>query len=68
MRVRRRFQPMLDSLPYRIAPSVSVVGTVVQSHGPSSPATMGVDDTDSPETTGSTPIIIAPTIDPTTIA
>ena len=73
MRVRRRFQPTLDSLPLRIAPSTSGgVGIVVQCPAPSSTGpirvTMGVDDTDSPESTGSTPIIIAPTINPTTIA
>ncbi len=62
MRAHRRFQPMLDSLPYRITPSSTAVATA---------AVQGVTvvalDTDSPETGGSTPIIIAPPQTPGTL-
>ncbi len=73
MRMRRRFMPMLDSMPSRIAPSaLAVAPAIVQSAAPSGagtcPVQIGADDTDPPETTGSTPIIIAPPIDITTIA
>jgi hypothetical protein len=64
MRMRRRFQPMLDSMPSRIAPS-SVAVLPVSVHV--SPALPVSDDTDPPETPGATPIIIAPTQSPTTL-
>jgi hypothetical protein len=60
MRTRRHFQPMLDSMPVRIAPSavggltlVAVTPLVVP---PSHTVTMHTDDTNMPETGSSTPI------------
>jgi hypothetical protein len=63
MRMRRRFKPMLDSMPSRIAPS-SLAVLPVAVHVAPAPVT---DDSDPPETTGSTPIIIAPPQPPGTL-
>ena len=60
MRTRRHFQPMLDSMPVRIAPSavagltqIAVASLVVSS---SNLVTMQTDDTQMPDTGPSTPI------------
>jgi hypothetical protein len=70
MRARRHFQPMLDSMPCRIAPSavgglIHVAAHVapVASHGGFSVA----DDTDPPDGGPSSPTIIAPVTPPTTL-
>ena len=62
MRTRRHFQPMLDSMPIRIAPSTvgvftpAHVTTVVTSTSNSKALTMIADDTEMPDTGPSTPI------------
>jgi hypothetical protein len=66
MRTRRQFQPFVDALPYRIAPSSLVVAPAVSLVAtPPPPAsgitlTMSPGDTDMPETGTSAPIIAAP--------
>jgi hypothetical protein len=62
MQRRRRFQPMVDGLPYRIAPSsvALMVPHAAAVIAPSSPPIVLPDDTDTPE--GGTPIPI--TLDP----
>jgi hypothetical protein len=61
MRARRQFQPMLNSMPSRIAPSTGVLlAPLVQ--------TVALpQDTDPPEGGGSGPIIIAPVSNPPTL-
>ena len=74
MRTRRRFQPALDGLPYRIAPSgllfaprplIVATETVrapishVPAFAPSGPSALP-DDAPMPQTGTSTPIIVAP--------
>ena len=62
MRMRRHFQPMLDSMPTRIAPSafggliapVALAAAVAAFH--STHLTCRPDDTDMPQTGTSTPI------------
>jgi hypothetical protein len=71
MRARRRFQPVLDSMPIRIAPS-SISGftpALVQSAPTSSPTPPQViaQDTLMPEKGGSNPIILEPVIMPPTL-
>jgi hypothetical protein len=62
MRTRRHFQPMLDSMPIRIAPSAvgistSVhVTTVIISASKPPVLTMHANDTDMPQTGSSTPV------------
>jgi hypothetical protein len=68
MRARRRFQPMLDSMPIRIAPS-SISGftpTLVHSAPTSSPTPPRViaQDTLMPESGKSSPIILEPVTTP----
>jgi hypothetical protein len=73
MRTRRHFQPMLDSMPIRIAPSA--VGVLSQVVAPISGAggtvshlpAMQARDIDSPDTTTSSPIIITVVTPPTTL-
>ena len=60
MRTRRHFQPMLDSMPVRIAPSaigglVQVVATTLVVSSPHT-VTLQSDDTQMPETGPSTPV------------
>jgi hypothetical protein len=59
MRTRRHFQPMLDSMPARIAPSAVAGLTEVVAPPPivipSHPIIMHTDDTDMPQTGSSTP-------------
>jgi hypothetical protein len=62
MQIRRRFQPMVDGLPYRIAPSsVAAVTppTVVAPPSAGMPIITAF-DTSMPEGGTSTPIIVAP--------
>jgi hypothetical protein len=66
MRTRRHFQPMLDSMPVRIAPSAvggltQVLATTLNVNA-SHNITMHTDDTEMPETEPSTP---TPTPTPT---
>jgi hypothetical protein len=58
MRTRRHFQPMLDSMPYRIAPSaVVIISHVVAPTGNlQGLPTMIPDDTNMPENGSSTPV------------
>ena len=62
MRMRRRFQPMLDSMPGRIAPSavagLSHVVVAVNIGSNSHLRTMQVDDTNMPQTGEATPITV----------
>jgi hypothetical protein len=68
MRIHRRFQPMFDSMPSRIAPSsVAILPVPVPVPVSVSSAVSIADDSDPPETTGSTPVILAPTQAPTTL-
>jgi hypothetical protein len=70
MRMRRHFQPMLDSMPIRIAPSAVGGLTQVAAHVAAMPhlGTMPTyNDTEAPTTTTSSPIILAPTTPPTTL-
>jgi hypothetical protein len=70
MRMRRHFQPMLDSMPVRIAPSAVSGLTQVVAHVAAAPhvGTMpAYNDSDAPTTTSTSPIIIAPTKTPTTL-
>jgi hypothetical protein len=67
MRMRRHFQPMLDSMPIRIAPAA--VGGLTQVVAPMAAtpqlATLSTyNDTEAPTTTHSSPIILAPVISP----
>ncbi len=66
MRTRRRFQPTVDGLPYRIA--LSTVAGVIPASVAAPPASdvpmMTPCDTDMPETGTSTPIILAPPTPP----
>ncbi len=64
MRTRRQFQPMLDSMPYRIAPSAFVAASVATAATESGTV---VADTEGPSTTTVSPIILAPTTPPTTL-
>ncbi len=71
MRARRRFQPMLDSMPIRIAPS-SISGltpSVAHSAPTFSPTPPRVIAQDSlmPEKGGSGPVILEPVTQPTTL-
>lgn len=70
MRAHRRFQPMLDSMPIRIAPS-SLSGSapaVVQTAGASSPALHAMaNDTLAPGGSHSAPIILESVSPPTTL-
>jgi hypothetical protein len=70
MRAHRRFQPMLDSMPIRIAPS-SISGStpaVVQTAGASSPSLHAIaDDTLAPSGGHSAPIILEAVSPPTTL-
>jgi hypothetical protein len=71
MRTRRRFQPMLDSMPIRIAPS-SISGftpAVVHTAPTFSPTPPRViaQDTLMPEKGGSAPIILEPVNPPSTL-
>jgi hypothetical protein len=71
MRARRRFQPMLDSMPLRIAPS-SIGGSmpaVVQTAPTSTPTLPHViaNDTLMPEKGGTAPIILEPVTPPPTL-
>jgi hypothetical protein len=65
MRTRRHFQPALDSMPIRIAPSTVVspahVTTVIISTSVSPTLTMHAQDTNMPETGSSTPVTPTPT-------
>jgi hypothetical protein len=68
MRARRRFQPMLDSMPIRIAPS-SIGGStpaVVQTAGTPSSSLPHVltADTMMPEKGGTAPIVLEPVTSP----
>jgi hypothetical protein len=63
MRTRRHFQPVLDSMPIRIAPSA--VTTVIISTSISPTLTMHAQDTNMPETGSSTPVTPTPTPTPT---
>lgn len=70
MRMRRHFQPMVDSMPIRIAPSAvagltQVVAPVsaTPQHGTLPP----YNDTEAPTTTTSVPNILAPVTAPTTL-
>jgi hypothetical protein len=62
MRTRRHFQPMLDSMPIRIAPStVAIFPTAHVTHAiistsNSNTLTMSADDSEMPDTGPSTPI------------
>jgi hypothetical protein len=62
MRTRRHFQPMLDSMPIRIAPSTVGIftpvhaTTVIISASNSNTLTMHADDSEMPDTGPSTPI------------
>jgi hypothetical protein len=69
MRVRRSFQPMLDTMPYRIAPSagVAIAASVTVNSTVSVNACVSAMDTDPPDSGGSGPIIIAPVTPPTTL-
>jgi hypothetical protein len=66
MRTRRRFQPMIDGLPYRIAPSAVVVAApvslIASATPPASPVipTMLPGDSDPPETGTPTELLVAP--------
>jgi hypothetical protein len=68
MRARRRFQPMLDSMPIRIAPSAMSVPVLalVQTAPISLPTPQHVvsQDTLMPETGHSSPIILEPITSP----
>jgi hypothetical protein len=70
MRAHRRFQPMLDSMPIRIAPS-SLSGSapaVVQTAGASSPGLHAMaDDTVAPGGSHSALIILESVSPPTTL-
>ena len=61
MRMRRQFQPMLDSMPSRISPSAigglisPVLRAVAVTHLPSTAPVCAPDDTDMPQTGSSTP-------------
>jgi hypothetical protein len=62
MQMRRRFQPMVDGLPCRIAPSTvaAVAATIAASPGGNMPL-MGTCDADPPQTgIGGTRILSAP--------
>jgi hypothetical protein len=62
MLTRRRFQPVVLELPFRIAPSavaVAVPAAIAAIH-PAGPPTMSPYDAEMPETGTSTPIIVAP--------
>jgi hypothetical protein len=61
MRTRRHFQPIIDGLPCRIAPSAVAAASVslVVSHGPSVPS-MSPADTDMPETGVISPVLAGP--------
>jgi hypothetical protein len=63
MRTRRQFQPMLDAMPSRIAPSSFGGAAHIVLHAP----TAVPEDTDPPVSEGSSPIIIAPVTPPTTL-
>ncbi len=81
MRTRRQFQPALDGLPYRIAPSGLLVApqvSIMAAHAAPLPVSPGPsftqsgaialpDDTDMPQTGTSTPIILAPPDDGTVV-
>jgi hypothetical protein len=66
MRTRRHFQPMLDSMPIRIAPSTvgiftsAHVTTVIISASKPPVLTMHADDTEMPDTGPSTPVTPPP--------
>ncbi len=67
MRTRRHFQPVLDSLPVRIAPSSVTVSLPALVRAVSAPvAGVGClpDDTLMPETGGTAPIILQPVTSP----
>jgi hypothetical protein len=70
MRAHRRFQPMLDSMPIRIAPS-SISGStpaVVQTAGASSPTLHAMaNDTVAPGGSHSAPIILESVSPPTSL-
>jgi hypothetical protein len=71
MRARRRFQPMLDSMPLRIAPS-SIGGSMpaVVRTAPTASLTLPhviADDTLMPEKGGTAPIILEPINPPSTL-
>jgi len=62
MRTRRQFQPTLDQMPCRIAPSATIGLALAASLSPSmSPPVAVTNDTDMPETGFSSPTILAPT-------
>jgi hypothetical protein len=71
MRTRRHFQPVLDSMPIRIAPSTVAIAspahvtTVIISTSVSPTLTMHAQDTNMPETGSSTPVTPTPTPTPT---
>ena len=70
MRARRRFQPMLDSMPIRIAPSsLSGLPLVVVHALPtmSPPSQLMAQDTLMPEKGGSNPVILEPVSPPSTL-
>jgi hypothetical protein len=70
MRAHRRFQPMLDSMPIRIAPSSLSVSApaVVQTAGASLPTVHAIaDDTLAPAVSHSAPIILETVSSPTTL-
>jgi hypothetical protein len=58
MQMRRRFQPMVDGLPYRIAPST--VAALVSPTITAAPAVMAAFDADPPQTGVGSTIILAP--------
>jgi hypothetical protein len=62
MRTRRHFQPMLDSMPIRIAPSTVAISapahvtTMIISTSISNTLTANANDTEMPDTGPSTPV------------
>ena len=71
MRARRHFQPMIDSMPIRIAPSslIGVPPVVVKALPTISPppSQLMAQDTLMPEKGGSNPVILEPVSPPSTL-
>ena len=62
MQMRRRFQPMVDGLPYRIAPSTvaALVPPTIGAPGGEGVPVIGAFDADPPQTGVGATIILAP--------